>query len=407
MADHKCKKYRSIKACNSAPEGCGWIPHKKCLPLESNVDTSTTKVNIVTNNTNAHINKCKSYKTIKACNETRDDCHWVPRLKCLPGKKPESKYGAKKAIPNKDKSPIKNKSPKKAVQQQEIEQEENEWLTWYCREVPRTKRIATLYCKGKKPLATREAKAAAIETLSNRCIDMADPITADEFNESKSIEYLHSVVPVGSRDKRDKSHCYDSAFMLELVFSQMLHESIGGSILPGTVKDPMTNNPMSMEDINRIIDANLDIMKVVPKKTRPAFLRGINRIVTREHEKAIDLHKISVIELTCTGIPFKSLAPNLEKRVSVKTYNFIDFDEKDSGIPGFSRQSVVDAMTILVNNGRVQGPVFSSLETLSTVNTLYYSPFLRFNKSQAPFVHKVIKDEFKKMNVAGVPATFR
>lgn len=112
--DHaaKCQAYKTIKSCNDAPERCAWVPRKKCLPLsqdgkpimgdspvkvnsqETKLETKkpqkpkkpSTKVEDHSNNAQNHTTKCKRHKTIKECNESKDDCHWVPRLKCLAGK---------------------------------------------------------------------------------------------------------------------------------------------------------------------------------------------------------------------------------------------------------------------------------------------------------------------------------
>ena len=114
--DHaaKCKQYRAIKTCNSAPERCGWVPHKKCLPLPASEENQKPPVAMENEQPSARKSLCKKHKTIKACNDSSDDCHWVPRLKCQPGKlvlsnsKHKSEH-KKQASPPKQK--VKSKKP--------------------------------------------------------------------------------------------------------------------------------------------------------------------------------------------------------------------------------------------------------------------------------------------------------
>lgn len=372
-SEHKCKKYRTIKECNNAPERCGWVPHKKCLPLPETTGINAQN-NAKPNMQNQHVQKCKTHKTIKACNDSIDDCHWVPRLKCLPGK---SGTGNKPG----------------PIQPEKVKETMDEWLAWYCKVNPKN----TVYCMGGKPISIAEAKAGAIRELNRKCIDMMDPITAEEFNESKPIEYLHSIVPLGAKDRSGKQHCFDAPFMLDIIFQQMLL---------GDVKDPMTNQKMSIGDINAIIDANLALRKMAPTKTKPAKVFGISTHVEKHDGYEIDRkNNLSLITLNCNGSPFTSLGKTSKKVHVEKYYPIPDFDMSPT-IPGFTYGSMIEALTILVNNGRVfhttgnLNQVFENLKYISKLNPLFNGggskqPYIVINRDIATVVHRAIQAELR------------
>ena len=363
-----CKKHRAVNTCNSAPERCAWVKYKKCLPLSEDgkpiIPVSPAKAVASPKTTRSppktpvvssaqHTAKCKKYRVIKACNESKDGCHWVPRLKCLPGRagaesetKPQKRTTT--SIPKVQK-----------IQKQKVSPDEA-WLAWYCK-ARAASRVSGPdgYCNGAKPRHLIEAKAVAINELSGKCIDMMDPITAEEFNESKPIDYLHSIVPIGEKERTGKQYCFDAPFMLDHIFQQMLLVRDTTTQSMGIVLNPMTNKPMSIHDMNAVIDANLALKKLSPTKSKPVYLSGISTSIDQRDDRQNHLvHNIKIIMLKCTGTPFTSLSimENNTGRIRIISVGSVpNFNDKSFSpvIQGFSYGSLLEALSILVNHGRI------------------------------------------------------
>ncbi len=381
-SDHatQCKKYRSITACNGAAEKCSWVKHLKCLPssgdgiavLPKSEEKKKSPVHSLVHTTNNKPNKpnnprsaskqplsarsvrCKKHRSIKACNESQE-CHWVKNLKCQPGKP-----GVKSA----SKSP---KKPSPKLQKEKKSKESSTWLKWYCKHQESLDPYNS-YCTGPKPRPEAEAKANVLKVLQGKCIDMMDPIMAEEFSADKPMEYLYSVVPLGENDKTGKKHCFDATFMLDILFQNML---VSRDKAKGLVPDPLTNKPLRMQDVNAIINANLKKRMLLPTHKKPCYLSGIYTYVKGDPfiKKTPNIfYSLNIITLKCTGEPFTSLSTGGvdAHRITVLDTGLVpDFKESDytPSIKGFTYGSLIEALGIIVQHNRIRPESWSSKNT--------------------------------------------